>query len=38
MDVMENLEGNKANYIFGHCMIWLYESKELDNYIRRLLV
>ncbi|MCS4301886.1 hypothetical protein [Chryseobacterium sp. BIGb0232] len=36
MDVVENLEDNKANYIFWHCMDF-YESKELDNYIRKLI-
>ncbi|MGH1516438.1 hypothetical protein [Chryseobacterium sp. JK1] len=36
MGITENLEDSKANYIFWHCMDF-YESKELDNYIRKLI-
>lgn len=36
MGVSENLEDSKANYVFWHCMDF-YESKELDNYIRKII-
>ncbi|PQA91162.1 hypothetical protein B0A69_18070 [Chryseobacterium shigense] len=36
MGITENLEDSKANYIFWHCMDF-YESKELNNYIRKLI-
>lgn len=36
MGVAENLDDSKANYVFWHCMNF-YESKELDNYVRKLI-